>query len=868
MNAYKRKRASNGSLAGLLDAGEDYTLLAAGDPPTDADLAETIEVKFTEAINAKATELDNNPIKIYEWVRNNVEFVPTYGSIQGAGYCLQTLECNAFDTSSLLIALLRSSGVSSRYAMGTVEISIDKFMNWVGGFTDATAAMDFAASGGIPTTGLVEAGKVKVVRLEHVWVEAWVDMIPSMGAKHVTGDSWTPMDGSFKEYEYSAWTNMTTAVPFDQVVYLSSVKEYAPIEHYQNKIQDYLDTNVNSSVEDPEVTVATIKTYGQIIERKFSILPGTLSNKIVTSPVRSSSLPSGYSYSISFSISDPDAFNVASKSFSLLELSGERITISYLPASSTDEQLLNEYGGRILDVPAYLMYVKPVLKVGGQVEITGGPVVLGSDQAIALQINKPQGNSDRVNKAIVAGGYFAISLNMQGINEAALSNRSGPLYNNIKAGSTGLDGLTGEYLSSLAYTYFMANDKRFASAARIYDMNITRMPSEGIVSLPLIPSYVFSVPASVSPGGIEIDVALENKAVVARDGNKARRIEFLKLTGLESSFHEHELFEKILDISSVSAIKALQRAAVDGIPIHNVTSSNASQIIPVLQVEANIVNDVLNAVNAGMEVTLPERNVQIGDWDGIGYIVWDSKSGSGAYMISGGLAGGGSVNLADAVELAKLLIADTAISLLTAIKDVLFGASIAYGAEVSVGEIIVGRMEKYEGKITKYVDADTDCSGLVRRAHLAAGICIDSAKEPCIQSSLAKTLGITSYYGAEIHYGVAEALCMYGSIKGKDTFKLMKGDIVYFDYPGGKSIDHEGIVVQLPDENGTLKFIDTTLNTGARRSSMNFNDKDNLNARLLGSCNYPETNKVPCLASTLFKGYGTVREHPSLCGTH
>lgn len=64
-------------------------LLALADPPTDADLAETIEVKFTPAIQAKATELNHNPVKIYNWVRNNIEFVPTYGSIQGADYCLQ-----------------------------------------------------------------------------------------------------------------------------------------------------------------------------------------------------------------------------------------------------------------------------------------------------------------------------------------------------------------------------------------------------------------------------------------------------------------------------------------------------------------------------------------------------------------------------------------------------------------------------------------------------------------------------------------------------------------------------------------------------------------------------------------------------------
>jgi len=108
-------------------------LLVLADPPTSADLAETIEVKFTPAIQAKATELNHNPVKIYNWVRNNIEFVPTYGSSQGADMCLQTKQCNAFDTSSLLIALLRSSGIHARYVQGTIELPIEKVKNWVEG---------------------------------------------------------------------------------------------------------------------------------------------------------------------------------------------------------------------------------------------------------------------------------------------------------------------------------------------------------------------------------------------------------------------------------------------------------------------------------------------------------------------------------------------------------------------------------------------------------------------------------------------------------------------------------------------------------------------------------------------------------------
>ncbi len=122
--------ASIGSLKGLLSPNDEQGTMnyepntpnlmvaQATNPPTPDDLAENIEVQFTPEIIAKAQELGNNPVKIYNWVRNNIEFVPTYGSIQGAHMTLLTKQGNAFDTTSLLTALLRASNIPARYVYG------------------------------------------------------------------------------------------------------------------------------------------------------------------------------------------------------------------------------------------------------------------------------------------------------------------------------------------------------------------------------------------------------------------------------------------------------------------------------------------------------------------------------------------------------------------------------------------------------------------------------------------------------------------------------------------------------------------------------------------------------------------------------
>jgi hypothetical protein len=136
--------------------------------PTPEDLAETEDAQITPAIRAKAQELGNDPLKIYLWVRNNVRFIPTYGSIQGSQDTLDKLAGNAFDTASLLIALLRAANVPARYAYGTIDVPVDQAMNWVGGVTKVEAAQQVLGQGGIPNIPVTSGGKVSHIRMDEV----------------------------------------------------------------------------------------------------------------------------------------------------------------------------------------------------------------------------------------------------------------------------------------------------------------------------------------------------------------------------------------------------------------------------------------------------------------------------------------------------------------------------------------------------------------------------------------------------------------------------------------------------------------------------------------------------------------------------
>ncbi len=86
------------------------------------------------------------------------------------------------DIASLTLALLRASKIPARYVHGTIDVPATAFKNWVGGFSDITAAANFATSGGIPITTITSGGQITKIRLEHIWVEAAIDFQPSRGA--------------------------------------------------------------------------------------------------------------------------------------------------------------------------------------------------------------------------------------------------------------------------------------------------------------------------------------------------------------------------------------------------------------------------------------------------------------------------------------------------------------------------------------------------------------------------------------------------------------------------------------------------------------------------------------------------------------
>lgn len=669
------------------------------DLPTPADLAETIEVQFTPEIQDLAVQLEHHPVKIYNWVHNNIDYVPTYGSIQGAQMCLMTKQCNDIDTASLLIALLRTSGISARYVYGTIVLPIDKAMNWVGGFTDAKSAVTFITSGGVPAAGGISGGKITEVRLEHVWVEAYADYIPSRGAVHKQGDTWVPLDASFKQYLSTAGVGLQTAVPFDGPAFLDQVQATATVDpntpsvtgvdaayvqvsltDYQNQIQSYLTANY------PNATVGDVLGTRTIKEDQASILQLTLPYKTLMTAGRHSQIPDALRHKITFELST-DAFFGPDFSYtaSLPALAGKRITLSYDPATSSDQDLINQYIDQLAtSIPAYLVYLQPKLKINGEAVSSGPSIGMGLTQTLTLRFTSPSIGQDMVSHLILAGDYSAVGLNLGQVTAGLLQKR---------IDLNDLSEPVGEMLHQTLLSYWGELDAFNKIIATQADVIVIRHPSEGLAAAKITPTYLFGVPNRASYKSRTLDIARDLQTAIHQGGNTRLAFSYFVQAGILSSTLEGIVFDQLLGGNigqGISSIKLLQLANAQEIPIYLINLSNISNILPFLEVSDEIKSNIQDAVNSGKVVWSPKRNIVHNGWVGVGYIIQDPNSGAGAYLISGGLAGGASGTPELTYPLPQIPASPLAVFLITVVLTATAAVALQAPALIITGGVIVG----------------------------------------------------------------------------------------------------------------------------------------------------------------------------------
>lgn len=653
----------------------DFTfdkLPGANDP---AYLSESVEITLTPAIHDKAAELNHDPVAIYRWVRNNVEWQPTWGAMQNADLTLSSLRGNAMDIASLTIALLRASGIPARYVHGTIDVPIAKFLNWVGDFENPSAGLDFAASGGIPISSVTGAGKIIKARLEHVWVEAAIDYKPSRGAKNRDADTWVALDPSFKQYQYLegldavaisgidanalAQSFVASGIVNEQEGWVSGF-DASILQNAQSQAQVALEQHITNTLPNP--TVGDVIGGRRTIIEEYPVLPSALPNTITVEGARYHAIPDALQHKIAFSFNSDTFGLVGGIEYPWARVNNEKVTISFNPATPEDEaallSLLPE--GPITDIsqlpssiPSYLIQVIPELKLNDEVVLSGNPMALGEEVNFAFSVTMPTYGTKVHRSPVVAGSYLAVavaggSVAPQRLN--ALQARIDSTKTTLESGdATAIGALTREHLlGDMFYAGTLSYFAQYTVLGQIAGLQqnarVLLMPSGGTYGYEPNVNYFFGFPRAIEAGGVVMDLDRVATAVGTSAGNRQQQYNFVLQMGMMSSALEHAVSEQIFTgpeykVNAVSTVKAFSIAAATNQRFFHITPSNQNNTLQYINHRSETMSEIRGALAIGKEVITHPNAISVQKWTGAGYIIYDPVNGAGVFKISGGKNG-------------------------------------------------------------------------------------------------------------------------------------------------------------------------------------------------------------------------------------
>lgn len=589
---------------------------------TDENLCETPEILFSAGdaavIKSKAQSL-GSVVNIYEYIRNGSKYSVYQGARSNSINTFLSQEGNDVDLATTLIAMYRSVGVKSRYAVGKVRLKRADISNWIAVENNALA-VSILKDQGLTVTDEADPAYVLV---EHVWVEALVNFANYRGANKTVSNcttednqcKWVALDPSFKLRKYDGqFHELLNSVSFDYDSYYKAetnqtLKNKNPLEIFEETSLKYLRTNY------PGRTLEDVIDAGEIIKENLGLLPSSLPYEIVGVTQKYTSLEGHDSavaqtpssiwgkrvvVSISPIIGGIECASLPmGSSFSVAELSTKKLTVNWGLVNGATEFSLRLDGA------------KKGLSIVGNFTIScngaSEQITAASRFNIKVQIDASPSMAPIEVKYenLVVGGYYLIATGGETSNwsqvrrayESLLSaNKQYPILNNdsgvvfvdenknglIDAADTQLlqnqvaqDALTGGLLyvaQSLYYTKLKENSNRYSRLKNIVSPIAAYV---GIVSTTYEVEKIGETPFAVLPGGLLIDLkGIRINGSWIMNAAESYSNETFKFLGHIASSLEHEVWQELTGYDAVSTMRGIQLALKTGASLVNIRSDN------------------------------------------------------------------------------------------------------------------------------------------------------------------------------------------------------------------------------------------------------------------------------------------------------
>lgn len=227
-----------------------------------------------------ARALKNDVDLIYEYVRNNIAYYPTWGIQKGAMGALLDNQGTAFDQAALMVQLLRQAGYTASYIKGRIHLTAAQMQDWFGISTsNVCAVLNLFGQARIPVvpnsvvsspptncSSSSSPGALVSMKFDHVWVKVRI------------GSTDYHFDPSFKSHTHKNGINLASASGYNANTYLASARSGATITadyvqginrtnirnnltSYANNLATYLRTNLPAGTLDDVIGGKTITPH-------------------------------------------------------------------------------------------------------------------------------------------------------------------------------------------------------------------------------------------------------------------------------------------------------------------------------------------------------------------------------------------------------------------------------------------------------------------------------------------------------------------------------------------------------------------------------------------------------------------------------
>ncbi len=608
----------------------DETALAGG----AGDLIGDEVVSLTPEIYAMAASLEFDYINIYNFVRQQITEQYYPGSMKGSVGTLLSYAGNDIDQAALLMALLRASNVPARFVQGVIEQPLEDIANGLGlgaggNVEQTTQVLQALDRAGIAYQPVVQGGQIRAVRKQYTWVSAYVPYAHYRGSANDLNDPvWIPLAPAIKSTTLTdADTDYTTLnLAEDQLVmdYLTDPNiTVSPIAYWQQQIQaTQADFDVTSFTVVDNTTVA------------LNLLPASLPFEAVGVSFEGAVLPDEQIQQVELELT-AGGQQVSAVQLKMPQVVGRRLSLSYLPATVDDLNIINQAGG-MSQVPPHLIDLRPVFKVDARQVVPtdqSAAQVIGMAQAheLLITLKSPSGEI-QLTRTLLAGTYLSVVLGSQ----------SDPYpLNNEDINLISDETKPIRLMHNLGVNYQQAWNQAEDDLAAVMNLAVIRpLPSVAIVAPEFSLDYIAGIPVRMAFKGISLDAVNRSVDVINRTSDTELPAAWMRLAALQGSWLESQVFNDQWATAAISADQGIRAQVGEGDTIQHITAANLASVLPSLNHPDYVKDHISEWINTGHEVLIPQNLTLQDTWQGSAWHIWHPSNGNSGYFIAGGYAGG------------------------------------------------------------------------------------------------------------------------------------------------------------------------------------------------------------------------------------